>query len=721
MIKKVFAIFLALGLQWSVLRAEEGMWLPMLISQNIEAMQKMGLQLTAEDLYSVNQTSLKDGIVWFGGGCTGVIVSEEGLILTNHHCGYGQIQSHSTVENDYLTDGFWASSKDKELPNPTLRVSILRRMDDVSEAVLKGVNGQMTEKQRADLIQANIRAIEKEASENGKFEARVRPMYFGAEYYLFVNEVFRDVRLVGAPPSAIGKFGGDTDNWMWPRHTGDFSVFRIYANTDNEAAAYSASNVPYKPKHYFPVSVKPLNEGDFTFVYGFPGRTNQYLTSHAVKQITEMENPVAIKLRTKRLDVIGNEMGKQAAVRIQYSAKHAGIANGWKKWIGENRGLARLNAIEVKQRLERDFVKWANSDEALKARYAGLMPAFEKIYEERFAYSKASKYFFESARAVEIMNFAQRFSDLINQSKKNEKTAEELQQMAQRLLPAAEAFYKDYYQPIDREIFGIVIPEYFRNVEKRFHPATFAMVEKKYKGDFSAYANMLFSRSMFMAPEKVYAFLKNYKPADFKKMESDPVFALAEDFRNVFVNSINSSLAVYDAQLDSLYRLYVEGLRIMDAEKRFFPDANSTLRITYGKVEGSTPRDAVIYYHQTLADGILEKAAEVETYEDYAIPAHLERLLKNKDYGRYAVNNTLPVAFLASNHTTGGNSGSPVINGKGELIGLNFDRSWESTMSDIMFDPSQCRNISVDMRYVLWVIEKYAGAKHLVDEIKIME
>lgn len=701
------------------LKAEEGMWLPMLISQNIKEMQQMGLKLSAEDLYSVNNTSLKDGIVWFGGGCTGVIVSEEGLLLTNHHCGYGSIQSHSSVENDYLMDGFWAMSREEELPNPNLSVSFLRRMDDVSSRVLTGIGASMTEAQRDEVIDANIKAIEKEASENGKYEASVKPLYYGAEYYLYVYEVFKDVRLVGAPPSAIGKFGGDTDNWMWPRHTGDFSVFRIYSNKNNEPADFSSENVPYKPKYHFPVSIKPLKENDFTFVYGFPGRTNQYLTSYAVEQITSIENPIAISLRAKRLEIIDNAMKKDVAVRIQYSAKHASIANGWKKWIGENRGLAQMGAVDVKRNLENNFQKWAKGNSELDSRFGNLMHEFESVYASRLPFSVAYKYYFESVRAVEVFNFAQRFTYLVMQSQKPDKAAEEISELAKKMIPMVEDFFKNYYQPIDKEIFVNVFPAYLKNVDPAFHPESISMLNTEYNGDFNKYADYLYGNSIFVSKASVLNMLENYSPSDFSKIEGDPVYKLVSGFREMIETSVDKPLSAYNSKLDSLYRIYVEGLRLMEPQKNFFPDANSTLRITYGKIEGSFPRDATKYYHQTTAEGILEKASQVDTYEDYAIPERLEKLIQSKDFGRYGINNTLPVAFLASNHTTGGNSGSPVFNGKGELIGLNFDRSWESTMSDIMFDPEQCRNISVDMRYVLWVIDKYAGAGHLLKEMKV--
>ena len=698
--------------------AVEGMWVPVLIGKNMEEMQRMGLQLSADDLYHEIQASLKDGIVRFGRGCTGSFISPEGLVLTNHHCGYGQIQMHSSVENDYLTHGFWAGSREEELPNPGLTITILVRMEDVTDRVTDALDPGMTEAARAQAVRNVSRLIAEEAREDGRYEAQVNPFFYGNEYFLFVYEVFRDVRLVGAPPSSIGKFGGDVDNWMWPRHSGDFALFRVYAGEDNAPSDYNENNVPYRPAHYFPVSNRTPVEHDFTMVYGFPGRTSRYLTSDAVSLITERENPMGIRLRTQILEIYEDEMRQSDLVRIQYATKHARISNSWKRWMGENRGLERLGALEVKRSQEEAFRNWALSDPAHETAYAGLMDAFEEVYREYAPLRFASRLYAESAGNIELLRFAAGFEELVDLSRDRQADPEKVAAAAARMLELAERFYRDYHAPIDRRIAHAMLRKYMEMADPSLLPPVLQAVVSRSGNDPASLVDRLYDRSMLVSEEKTMMFLREYRARDYRKLERDPAFRLAmelQDFNNAEVLSREN---VLNTTLDSLYRVYTAGMRLMRPDYNFFPDANSTLRITYGRVEGSFPRDAVAFLPHATGAGILEKAA-MEEVEDYRIPERLEELLKQKHYGPYGHNGELVVNFIASNHTTGGNSGSPVIGSRGELIGLNFDRSWESTMSDILFDPEQCRNISVNSQYILWVIDVFAGKGYLLEEMDI--
>lgn len=716
-LKRVFSLLVFFSLSLLV-SATEGMWLPVLIGNNIEEMQRMGLQLTARDLYNEDGPSLKDAIVRFGRGCTGAFISPEGLLITNHHCGLGQIQRHSSVENDYLTHGFWAKNKQEELPNPGLSITLLVRMEDVTEQVVPKLRDGMTEQERASAINQLTREIAQAATEDGKYETQVAPFYYGNEYFLFVYQVYRDVRLVGAPPESMGSFGGDEDNWMWPRHTGDFSLFRVYANADNEPADYSPENMPYRPAHFFPVSNRGVRENDFTLVYGFPGRTSQYLTSDAVSFVLEKQNPVSIDLRSRTLDIYNQEMGASDRVRIQYTAKHSGVSNSWKRWQGEIRGLERLDAVELKKELEQEFSRWAALPENA-GRYAGLLGAFENLYEEINPYRYATTLYNEAGRRVELIRFAQSFEALVKKSKERNADPEEISKIAERLSLSASTFFKDYHLPTDQRILVAMLDRYVTLAEQPLVPPVLMEIRRQYGSDLQKYADRLFSRSILASESKTMDLLNNYKASDYRKLEKDPAFSLAMSLANHHSEQVRPVESNLDSKLDSLYRLYTAGLREMRPEQNFFPDANSTLRITYGNVEGSYPRDAVKYLYRSTADGILEKAANTQI-PDYRIPARLNQLINNKDFAPYDRDGDLIINFLASNHTTGGNSGSPVIDGRGAFIGINFDRTWESTMSDIMFDPEQCRNITANSQYILWVIDRYAGMKYLLDEMEII-
>ena len=669
--KKLIISLAALALSASVV-ADEGMWLPCLIGERLADMKEKGFELSAEEIYSINQASLKDAIVLFGRGCSGELVSAEGLLLTNHHCGYGQIQSHSTVEHDYLTNGFWAMSREEELPNPGLTVSFLVRMEDVTERVVAG---------------EPTKAIVAEATEGGKYSASVESLYYGNRHYLFVYQVYKDIRLVGAPPSSIGKFGGDTDNWMWPRHTGDFSIFRIYADKDNQPAEYSKDNVPYTPKRHFTISTKGAQEGDFTFVYGFPGTTREYVTSDFVDYTLNYSNPAKIHLRTLRLDIISEAQSKDVATRIMYASKHASIANAWKKWQGESLGLARRHTVEKKQAYEKKFVEWAKGSE-----YEGVVEQLHDKYAELLPYAIARDYYNEAIYAIELMGLAS--TRRIN--------AENV-----------EANYKDYLPTIDRSVAVKMLSEFSGNVSAEFIPQWYA--EKVNEcGSVEAFVDWLFDSSRLTSAAEV----KKAREEQYD-FASDPARAMRLAFDKVYTENIGPKYMALNKDITALYKTYMRGQMAFEPERSFYPDANLTLRVAYGSVAGYEAADGVYHLPYTTLDGIIEKD-NPEIY-DYDIPQSLRDLYASKDYGRWGVelngHYTIPVAFLAKNHTTGGNSGSPILNGRGELLGINFDRTWLSTMSDLDYDASICRNISVDIRYVLFVIDKIGGAGYLIDEM----
>ena len=698
-------IFIIALLAAMTAHADEGMWLPSLISQRIADMQEKGFRLDADDIYSINQASLKDAVVLFGRGCTGELISPEGLLLTNHHCGYSQIQQHSSVEHDYLKDGFWAMNRSEELPNKGLTVSFLERMDDVTAQVLNGYTPDMTEEQRVELVKKNSQALIDEAVKEGKgLRATVEALYYGNQYFLFLYREYADVRLVGAPPSSIGKFGGDTDNWMWPRHTGDFSMFRIYADKDNNPAPYSEDNVPYRPKKYFHISTKGVQEGDFTFIYGFPGRTQEYIHSEGVRYIEEIGDPHKIHLRTLRLDIMNKYQAESQKVRIQYSSKNANVSNAWKKWQGEVKGIKKMNTVQTKQEFEKAFDKWAQGGE-----FDGVIARIASIYAELEPYQFATDYYTETVRTIEVANFAMSTARLFKQDGFDKAKSEEL----------AETFFKDWYLPIDKESFIAVMNEYEKNV-----PADFKPVYYKEKlascGSIEAWADEIFTNSIFIDPAKVAALTAEDKDAVMK----DPAVEFFNEFLKWYAADIEPVTKRLNQDLQLAYRDYMRGqmvyCRTQRVPKAFYPDANLTLRVAYGHIKGYSPADGTYYLPSSTIKGIMEK--DNPEIFDYNIPQRLRDIYATKDYGRWAdASGEVPVCFIATNHTTGGNSGSPVINADGELIGLNFDRVWEGTMSDIVFDPEICRNIALDVRYVLFTIEKIGGAAYLFDEMTFTE
>lgn len=701
--------------------AGEGMWIPMLLQElNEKEMQEMGMKISADDIYSINHSSLKDAIVLFGRGCTAELISDEGLLLTNHHCGFGQIQKHSSVEHDYLTNGFWAMNKGEELVNPGLTATLMVEMREVTADVFNGVTDEMTEKERSEMIRDNIKSLTEGFEKESDYQAKIKPFFKGNQYYMIITETFKDIRLVGAPPSNIGKFGGDTDNWMWPRHTGDFSLFRIYVDKDGKPAKYAEDNVPYTPKFHFPISIDGVEEDDFTFVFGYPARTNEYLPSYALELITEIGNPQKIKLRETRLDIFNKYAEKDPKVRIQYATKNARVSNYWKKMIGESKGVKRMNAIEVKRAYEKQFVDWVNSSDYTKDEYSGLIESFEDTYTKLRPYSLASDYFSEAVMAMEVVKFSFSFKKLIEISRQKDVDEEALNKELEKLKRYSSSFFKDYYKPIDQEVMKAMIMYYDQNIENDFKPEFFTEINTKYKGNYGEYADFIFENSMFDDETELNSFLLNYKPKSYKKILKDPVFQMSEEFYVIYNSKLKAPNVLLKAKLDSLQRRYMKAQIEMEPGKRFYPDANLTLRVSYGNVNGYSPKDAVYYKHYTTLEGIIEK--ENPDIYDYVVEDKLKELYLNKDYGKYAhKDGTMRVAFAASNHTTGGNSGSPVLDASGNLVGVNFDRCWEGTMSDLVYDPTVCRNISLDIRYFLFIVDKFAGAGYLVEEMDLVE
>jgi len=708
--------FLRLLLLLFVIQAQAqqgGMWIPSLLKgMNETEMKNLGMKISAEDIYSVNHSSLKDAVPQFDGGCTAEVISDKGLILTNHHCGFDAIQNHSTVEHDYLRDGFWAYKMEDELTNPNMVVMFIVRIEDITTKVLEGVAALPTEAEKQKKIQENIASLSNSLPKEAWQENKIRTFYDGNQYLLFVTETFKDIRFVGAPPSSIGKFGSDTDNWVWPRHTGDFSLFRIYADKNNHPAAYSADNVPYKPKHFFPISIAGVKENDFTMVMGYPGRTTEYLPSVAVDQIVTTLNPAKIEVRDAALKVQDRFMRKDQAIKIQYASKYASVANYWKKWMGETKGLKKANAVAAKQKFEADFQQKVIKA-GKQAEYGTLLADFQKNYNEIKDYALARDYFTEVAlRNTEILSVGYKLYQL--EQLLNTKGELSFNDRKNTLSKGIDDFYKDYNAEVDRNIFEQLVNLYATKSPKQFLPESLINV------DVPKLTNDVFTNSKLTSLASFRELLDGDSKTVIEKLNADKGYQLIKSMADAYVKNVTPKYDELNLKNIALQRTYMKAiLELSPKSARIFPDANSTLRVTYGKVKGYKPNDAVYYEPFTTLDGVMEKYVPGD-YE-FDVPQKLIDLYKAKDYGNYGVKGKMPVCFIATNHTTGGNSGSPALDAKGNLIGLNFDRVWEGTMSDIYYSPDICRNIMVDARYVLFIIDKFAGAKNIINELKIIQ
>ena len=690
-----FLKFLLLLITINVSAQQGGMWIPSLLEgMNEDEMTNLGSKLTAKDIYDVNNSSLKDAIGHFNGGCTSEIISDQGLILTNHHCGFSQIQSHSSLENDYLKDGFWAMNLEDELPNEGLYIEFIVRIEDVTSQVLSGVTDTMSEKEKQSQISKNSNAVEGATKKEAWQDTKMKAFFNGNQYFLFVTERFEDIRLVGAPPTSIGKFGSDTDNWVFPRHTGDFSMFRIYADANNRPAKYSKDNKPYKPKHFLPISLDGIEEGDFTLVFGFPGRTNEYLPAVAIEHITKEFNPSNIAIREAALKVIDAAMKTSDAVRIKYASKQARIANAWKKWIGENLGIEKSNAVANRKQFEAEFTS-ALKTKDLVNKYGNILPEFDKLYKDFANVNIKRRNFIEVFMVTnELMQMTFRAYQMEQAVNAN---ADNFEKARAGLINRLKGIHKNYDATVDKGV--------YKNVMALYQPNNI---------DASIYEKSAFT-NLDSALE-----LLNGKPKEvLKKLNKDAAYLYAKPIIEKFVNTTDAEYAKKNEVISALQTKYMTALMEALPDARYFPDANSTLRVTYGQVRGYAPRDAVYYQPVSYLDGVIEKFVPGD-YE-FDVPKKLRDLYEAKDYGQYAdKNGKVPVCFLGTNHTTGGNSGSPAIDAHGNLVGLNFDRVWEGTMSDMNYDPEICRNIMVDARYVLFIVDKFAGATRLIDEMKLV-
>ncbi|MBQ0148862.1 MAG: S46 family peptidase [Flavobacteriaceae bacterium] len=688
-----------------------GMWIP--TELNEKEMKEMGLKISSKDIFSTGDKSINNAVAHFGGGCTSEVISPQGLLLTNHHCGYGQIQSHSSLENDYLADGFWAKELKDELPNKGLTATFIVDIKNVTKDILKGVKNEMTEEQREAIVKANIEKLNAATKKESFQETFIKPFYKGNEYYQFKTETFNDVRLVGAPPSSIGKYGNDTDNWVWPRHTGDFSMFRIYADKNNKPADYSVDNVPYTPKHHLPININGIAQDDFTFVYGFPGSTDEYLPSASLEQIKESLNPARINVRTIALSHIDKKMREDNATRIAYASKQARISNAHKKWIGENLGLNRSKAVEKRQQYETEFLKRIENNKNLKSQYGTIISDLNKVIKSNEDYNLAYNVYAETFSSnSETFRMAMALNNVVNAIGKPN-----YEEVKNRIVNQLAGMHKDYDAQLDALISSDLADNYFKVIPTNLLPETSANNIK------TALNNSVVNGTKKINGQSIVGSIQELAKDDKAFIAALKEDALIQEINKVVVGTqakITPSYLANNAQINKLMRTYMKGQMEVFKDKKIFPDANSTLRVTYGKVDGYQPRDAVKYEPITYLDGVIEKYVPGD-YE-FDLPKHMLHLYESQDYGNYKdATGKLPINFIATNHTTGGNSGSPALNAKGELIGLNFDRVWEGTMSDLNYDPEICRNIMVDARYILWVVDKYAGAQRLIDEMTIVK
>jgi len=701
-------------------RADEGMWLLSLIGKNYEQMQKAGFQLTPDDIYNVNKACIKDAIVGLGNEgspfrhfCTGEIISEQGLLLTNHHCGFGMIQSHSTVNHDYLQDGFWAYEKSQELPNQGTTASILIRMEDVTKEVLSKLNDRMTEKERAEKIKEATEPIVNKAIEGTNYKAYVANMFSGNQFFLFVYVIYKDVRLVGAPPSSMGKFGGDTDNWMWPRHTADFSLFRIYTAPDGSPAAYAKENIPLKPKHFLPISSAGVKEGDFAMILGFPGTTNRFITSYGLEETMDIVNKLRFEIRTVKINVLRAEMAASQSTKIKYASKYASCSNYWKYSEQQNKALKNLNTMDIKKQNEVGFGFFANLSGNPK--YKDALPLIEKGYNSRKPYMAARMYLAEALwSGADLPSLAGSWKGLIDSLKSND--AGTVERTVKKMQKSAENFYKDYNPETEKKLMIALFSYAYKNMDKNYYPDFFKTVEKKYKGDFTKFVEDLFAKSVFATQEKMDKFLKSPR-ADV--LEKDMAVITGGSILDKYLE-VNQLIQKDADDLKKGERLFIDGVLQMSTRRALAPDANSTIRLTYGTVKQYEPRDGVTYHYYTTLKGVMEKENPAST--EFFVPEKLKELFKNQDFGKYVNGkNEIVTCFITNNDITGGNSGSPVINGKGELIGTAFDGNSEAMSGDIDFETNLQRCINLDVRYMLFIVDKFANAQNLIEEMKIVK
>jgi len=709
MYKRILSSFVLVVVLFSSAQAKEGMWIPLLLNQmNETEMQALGMKMTADDIYSINDGSLKDAIVHFGGFCTGEVISDQGLILTNHHCGYRAIQSHSTLENNYLKDGFWAKQLEDELPNEGLFVTFIKSITDVTDQVLAEMPEGMSESERESWIQTRMERVVEQYQTETAYDLSVKSFYSGNQYFLFATQTFNDIRLVGAPPSSIGKFGADTDNWMWPRHTGDFSLFRIYADADNQPAAYSETNRPYTPLHSLPVDVGGVQPGDFTMVFGFPGRTEEYVPGVAVSHLVDRANPMQIAFREASLTAMDRSMRADEGIKIKYASRYASLSNSYKKWIGMNGGLTSTGAVALKEAYESDFTRRVSVNRRFPAGYKEILPRYSELYEGFGPIDLARKAFVEVAYYnIQLVRYAVNWQRWASAHASGDDGGEA---DWQKLMQNRSDFYNQIDLTVERDVFEAVISVYLSRVEPAYRPASLMHLEGALKAwDESLFTDATRLSKLENAPMKKWV----------KAVQKDPLIQLVGALHEFAQSRINPEYSAYTGQLDSLNRIYMQAQMEVFKERRFYPDANSTLRVSYGQVNGFEPRDAVSYSFKTTLSGVMEKYVPGD-YE-FDVDERLRQLYESKDYGSYAdESGEVPVCFIGSNHTSGGNSGSPAINAYGDLIGLNFDRVWEGTMSDYHFNSSICRNIMVDARYILFIVDKYAGMSRLIEEMTLV-
>ncbi len=700
-----------------IAKADEGIWMPQLIDAlNFKDMKKNGFKLSAQQIYSINKASMKDAVAIFGGGCTAEVISNKGLILTNHHCGFSSIAAISSIEKDYLKNGYFAMNEKEEIYCKGLNVTFIKSIEDVTTKVNKNIKSNFSEKQKDSTIQINCKLLEEKAESGNHYEAFIRPFFYGNEYYLFITEVFKDIRLVGAPPESIGKFGGETDNWVWPRHNADFSMFRIYSNKDNKPAEYSADNLPYKPLYSFPISLKGAENGDFTMVYGFPGKTQEYLTSYAVDLLMNQQDPIRVKLRETRLNIMEVDMKKNDTIRLMYTNRYAGVANGYKKWTGEMIGLKKSNASNKKKAFESKFLNLILNDPNKKEKYTNLLKQFEKIYSDYAPLSKQYDYFSECLWGIDGFRMANGFTNVFNELKKKQAGKENkfnsLLNDIKPILP-----FKNFNKETDKKLCIALLNIFIKDIEPTLRPLYLDSLINVYKGNITELCDFLYNNSSFVDNGKAALMFQDFEKKSIL-YEHDPIYLLASSIFQHYQKTIIPQINYYDRQINELQKEYMQGLKETIKDKTFYPDANGTLRVAYGKVSDYEGKDGVKFLHYTTIDGLIEKNKTGK--EDFYVKERLIELYNKKDFGQYAdKSGKLRTAFIGSNHTTGGNSGSPVLNAKGELIGTNFDRNWEGTMSDIMYNKDFCRNISLDIRFTLWVLDKYAGAGYLLNEMKL--